>query len=229
MSKYVFTGLESQGKSLKLAMLAEEVLERNYQWYLKSGFKRPICSNMKFSKAFELKAQGYGLPIVYWRHLDELIQYEDCDVFIDEAGNYFDSRNWENLSLDIRRWLTQGAKCGIEMYCSAQDFSQIDKAFRRLVKELYFIRKLIGSPRPSPRKPPVTSIWGLCMVTQLVPQPYNEDKPVKMSLIPSFFFIKKEACGIFDTNQKIVQSNPPNLKKVVRVCLEDGYRQVRYH
>jgi len=229
MSKIIATGLEGSGKSYWLAMRAEEVRARNVKWFLKSGQYRPIASNMKFSSSFEALCARDGIPVIYWKDLDELVELTDCDVIMDEVGNYFDSRGWADLNLDVRRWLTQGSKCGIEIYGAAQDFAQIDKAFRRLVKELYQIRKLVGSPRPSPRKPPVDKVWGVCMVRELDPNGYDEDKQKVASLFPSFFFLSKEVCDIFDTNQKIVKSKPPPLRKVVRVCPEDGFTQVRYY
>lgn len=229
MSKVIFSGLEGSGKSLRLAMEAEKLLTRNARWLQKSGIMRPIASNMNFSKSFEERAIGLGIRIDYWRDLDELVELQNCDVIMDEVGNYFDARGWAELTLDVRRWLTQGDKCGIEIYGSAQDFAQVDKAFRRLVKELYHIRKVIGSRRPSATRPPVVKVWGFCFVRELDPQGYDEEKFVTRSILPSGFFITKDRCEIFDTNQKIVKSKPPPLKKVVRICPEDGFRQVRYY
>jgi len=100
---------------------------------------------------------------------------------------------WTDLSLDVRRWLTQGSKMGIEFYGSAQDFAQVDKAFRRLCNHLYDIKKLLGSARPSATKPPVKKIWGICLMNSLDPNAYNEDKKKYEGgvWIPSFFFHKK--------------------------------------
>lgn len=222
--KIVYSGLEGSGKSLKLAMIAKSLVIRNFRWFKKSGKIRSIASNLKFSDSFTAFAQARGIPIVYWKNLDELLVFEDCDVIIDELGNYFDSRGWENLSLDVRRWLTQADKVGIEIYGSAQDFAQVDKAFRRLVKELYYITKVLGSRRPSATKPPVKSVWGLCMVRELEPMGYKEDtsKFEPKSLIPSFFFIEREACEIFDTKQKIDKSKPLPFKHSLRSCPEEG-------
>lgn len=228
--KVIFSGLESSGKSLKLAMTAAKVLERNYKWLKQSGKARPIASNMKFSKEFEDHAESLGIPLIYWSNIDELILMENVDVFIDEVGNYFDSRLWQDLSLDARRWLTQGAKTGVEIYGSAQDFAQVDKSFRRLVNHLFHIRKIVGSRRPSPTKPPVKKIWGICMVTELDSQAYKEDKDKfanKGALDFSFFFIERVYCEIFDTNQKIVRSKPSALKHIERSCADEncGYHK----
>jgi len=231
--KLIYSGLESSGKSLKLATVAEELVLRNSGWNKITGNSRPIISNMKFSDEFVTWAEAKGVKIFYWKDLEELINYTEADIICDEVGNYFDSRMWADLSLDVRRWLTQGAKTGIEFYGGAQDFAQVDKSFRRLVQpgDLFLITKLIGSRRPAATKPPVKRIWGICMVQSLDPQGYDEDKKkFSSSGFPSLFLIRRRACEIFDTNQKIVRSNPPPLKHIDRMCEERfcGYHKIQH-
>jgi len=174
---------------------------------------------MQFSEKFEAYAASLSVPIRYWKNLDDLIAQENCDVIIDEVGNYFDSRMWQDLSLDVRKWLTQGSKCGIEIYGSAQDFAQVDKSFRRLVNALFDIRKITGSRRPAATKPPVKRIWGLCFARELDPQGYDEDKKgFNGSFIPHPFFIRRKDCEIFDTSPKIGRSEYPALRHEVRMC-----------
>jgi len=232
MKKIVYTGMESSGKTLMLARKASECLERNINHLKKYNYMVPIVSNVKFNPVFEDKAKAAGIDIVYWENLDELIQFESADVFIDEVGNYFDARGWENLTLDIRRWLTQGAKTGVTIYGAAQDFSQVDKAFRLLTNELYHIRKLVGSARPSRGRPPSKKIWGFCMVRELDPHSYDDKEFKPISIFPSGFFIRKKDTDIFNTNQKIVKSKPPLLKREERVWLDEhgivGFKRVRY-
>jgi len=219
--KVIFSGLESSGKSLKLAMLVCDLVARNARWNRIGGTNRPIISNMRFNPVFEQYAHEQGVELRYWNQLEELISYTEADIICDEVGNYFDARMWADLSLDVRRWLTQGAKQGIEFYGGAQDFAQVDKAFRRLVQpgDLVHITKLMGSRRPSATKPPVKRIWGICAVSKLDPQGYDEDKKKFANAgLPSFFFIRREFCEIFDTRQKIERSAPPPLRHIERVC-----------
>lgn len=217
--KIIYSGLEGSGKSLKLARVVKNLVWRNHKWGKKIGIPRPIWSNMTFSNEFETYARDLGVPINYWQNLDELIKIEQADVIIDEVGNYFDSRMWADLSLDVRRWLTQGSKCGIEIYGSAQDFAQVDKAFRRLVNALFDIRKFVGSRRPSATKPPVKYIWGICLARELDPQGYDEDKKAfNGSFIPHPFLIRRKDCEIFDTGQKIRRSEYPALRHEARYC-----------
>jgi len=219
MSKIIYTGIESSGKSLRIAMEMEKIVQRNYKWFKRSGVVRPIYSNLKFSDNFHnFVEKDLGLKIQYWKDLDELIGLEGADIIIDEIGNYFDARNWSELSLDVRRWITQGAKVGNEIWGTAQDFGQVDLAFRRLVNELYEITKVIGSRRPSNTKPPIKKIWGVCWIRSLQAKNYKEDEKKYLDVIGSIFFIQEKYCNIFDTTQKIVKSKPQVMKHETRFC-----------
>lgn len=221
MSKIIYTGLESSGKSLRLAKVVEDLVYRNYKWKKKTGIERPIASNMIFSKEFyDEVTKKVGIPILYWDNVAELIQLKNCDVIMDEVGNYFDSRLWADLSPDLRRWLTQGAKMGIELYGSAQDFAQVDKSFRRLVNELYEVTKVMGSPRPAATKPPVKVIWGICLIQKLDPNGYDEDKKSFSRYgFPSFFTIRRKYCEIFDTSQEIKLSDALPMRHINKQCI----------
>jgi len=217
--KAIFSGLEGCGKSLYLAMMAEWLVNRNIKWYKKTKIRRTLASNIKFTPEFE---KACPLPIVYWTRLDELIKMKDCDVIIDEVGNYFDSRLWADLSLDVRRWLAQADKVGVEMYGSAQDFAQVDKSFRRLVTDLIYLKKVVGSGRPSATKPPIKHIWGAVAKFRLDPQGYEEDKKKYLSYIPSFFFIREHYCRMFDTTQEIKGGNNVPLRHIERTCEDEN-------
>jgi len=241
MSKIIFMGLESSGKSLKMAMVVSDIAWRNHKWkieqekYLeeegeeefikKYGRKeirvRPIVSNMRFMEGFENTCKEYGIPIIYWEKLEEVIEYENADIIWDEVGNYLDATKWALLSSDVKKWLTQGAKVGIEIYGTSQDFAQVDKSFRRLTNELYEITKLMGSPRPSNTRPPIKRIWGICMVKSINPRAYKEDqKEIKADFLqlPSFFTIQKKYCDMFDTTQKIKRDNKIFLRHIQVHC-----------
>jgi len=220
--KICYTGKESSGKSLKLAKVCKTLVNRNAKWLKQSGTIRPIASNLIFSETFEEYAEKKGIPIIYWANLDDLIQLRDCDIIIDEISNYFDARGWKELNLDVRRWMSQGAKIGIEMYTSAQDFAQVDVAFRRLINKLYKITKVIGSRRPSATRPPVKRIWGICAMTELDPLRFDEvnDKFSTISSYPSLFTISKYDCEIFDTKQEILKSKPLYYKHQERYCMD---------
>lgn len=226
MAKTIYSGLEDSGKSLMLATVAGKLVERNA--YFKKHFPqlpaRPIVSNLQFQQHFVDYALELGVPIRYWKDLAELPLLSECDLIIDEVGAYFDSRTFKDLPLDIRLWLAQASKLGVDIYGSAQDFAQVDITFRRLTTSLNHITKIVGSPRPSATRPPVKRIWGVCTVRELDPVGYNEEtkKFGNRGVIPRVFFIRKEYCEIFDTNRRIEKTEPPPYKHVVRPCAHVG-------
>jgi len=204
-------------------MEAEAVLFRNIKWKERSGIARKILTNSPFSKAYLAYAKENGIEVVFWENLDELIVQRDCDIFIDEIGTYFDARLWTELSLDVRRWIQQGAKMGIELYGACQDFAQVDVSFRRLTSELVHITKFIGSRRPSPTKPPVKRIWGFCHMVSLNPQEYDASKNKFsgggiLSWLTGWFTIQRRYCELFDTRFFLKRSALLPMKHSERYC-----------
>jgi len=64
--------------------------------------------------------------------------------------------------------------------------------------------------------PPINFIWGIMMK-----QPYlfDEGKKEKEKVgLPSFNFIRKEICDVFDTNKRIQADNTLNLQHIVAEC-----------
>jgi len=225
--KIVYTGLESSGKSLLLAREAKRLVRRNAVWYDKTGIMRPILSNMRFSEGFTEYARINNVPIEYWNNLEDIIYRTECDVFIDELLKYFDARLWQALSLDSKHWLSQGAKSGVHVYATSQDFSQVEKQFRILCNKVYVVRKIIGSPRPMKTAPIVKHVWGLCSKRGVDPRSFRGDNASmeNTELIPSFFMILREDTSIFDTNAKVVPSELPVKRKrqqVVQFIEKDG-------
>lgn len=214
--KTVYTGIESSGKSLQLARVAKSLVIRNSKWFKITGIRRPIRSNMIFNIGFDRWANDMNVPIYYYKNLEEIIYETECDVFIDEILKYFDARNWSNLSLDSKHWLTQGAKSGVHVYGSAQDFSQVEKSFRILCNHVYVVTKIIGSKRPMKTSPPVKRIWGVCFMRAVDPKTFKGDSVNMETLgMPSIFFIKKDDTKIFDTNAKVIPSDltPKKMRK----------------
>lgn len=242
--KIIFSGLEDSGKSLKLAMTASNLVVRNSKWYrqqikdykafgeiefsekykIQKPIVRPIKSNMRFMDEFyDWATKEMRIPILYWKDLDQILYDDDCDIIMDEVSRYFNARKWQELSTDALGWLTQSSKRGVEIYGAAQDFSQVDVNFRRLVGGrggLFHISKLIGSRRPSPTRPPVRRIWGVCSVKELDPIGYDQSTSLfkPKSVIPSFFTIDRKYCEIFDTKQKLQAGHPPKLRHSKQMC-----------
>jgi len=212
----IFTGLPGSGKSAKLARTAISILYRNKKWFDKTGIIRKVYTNLRLSPGVEEEFHGF---IEYWSDLRELTPLRDVDVLIDEVATYFDARLWETLSLEMRRWLAQHRKFGIEIYGTSQDFAQVDKAFRRLTSGLLYLTKVIGTRDVSPTRPPPKWILVVSMVRELDPTTYDEQKSKFSSNgLPSFMIITRDDVEIFDTRAEVALSNALPLKHIDRVC-----------
>jgi hypothetical protein len=220
-------GAPGQGKSLYTARLAKRLLSRNLKWYEKSGVIRPIFSNIVFKQDFKDK---WGNFIQYWKNPSELCKLHDCDILWDEIATELDSRNFANLSDELKRFLSQYRKRGVDIYANTQDFSMVDARARLMITRVATLNKIIGSPDPSPTKPPVKKIWGLIAIRDV--ENFKETNPEKKQYgyIPTFFFIDREDIEIYDTRQAIDAGTLPvrRLRKQTEICDEDGYTRTKY-
>jgi len=211
----IVEGRPGQGKSLYTARLARKLLQRNKKWYEKTGIKRKIMSNVRFSPAFEKEAGDF---IGYWGTIDEVTKMHDVDLLWDEIATELDSRNFQNLSEEVKRFLSQYRKRGVDIYANTQDFSMVDMRARLMMTRVASLSKMLGSPDPSPTRPPIKRIWGLVMIRD-VAEIMSDDPHNKTYMgIPSFFFIDREDVEIYDTRQDIPMSPPLPYRHIVRQC-----------
>jgi len=208
-------GAPGQGKSLYTARTALKILRRNMRWEDQGNPRRQIWSNLKFSEEFEKQFEGY---ISYWSDSSQLVKLRDCDIIWDEIATELDARNWPNLSIEMKRFLSQYRKRGIDIYANTQDFSMIDQRARLMISNVRTLTKIIGSRDISTTKPPPKVIWGLCMIRDV--QNFRETDPEKKKydLIPSFIIISRDLVSIYDTRQDIALGKPPPLRHEVRMC-----------
>lgn len=222
----IVEGQPGQGKSLYTARLARKLIARNKKWAQKSGTIRKVASNVKFAPHFE---QWAGEFLIYWSDVNELIAMRDVDIIWDEIATELDARNYVNLSNDLKRWLSQYRKRGVDVYANTQDFSMVDARCRLMITRVRSIRKLIGSRDPSPTKPPIKFVWGVCMILDVQNWRETDAEKKKYTLTSlNLFLIEKQDVEAYDTRQDIAQSPYPPLKKIVRVCPEDGYKKTTY-
>lgn len=238
----VFTGLPGSGKSARLARTVLRILYRNKRYYEKQmkayegaagelplPVRRQVWTNLKLASQVE---ETYSDYIQYWTDLRQLTPLRDVDVIIDEVATYFDARLWETLSLEMRRWLQQHRKFGIEIYCTSQDFAQVDKAFRRLTSDLLYLTKLVGTRDLSPTRPPPRWVFVMSLVRSLDPTTYDEQKSKfgSRDIWPRLMFIAKHDVEIFDTRAEVKLSNALPLKHIERVCEDSAcsYHKVQH-
>lgn len=92
---------------------------------------------------------------------------------------------------------------------------------------IFVLSKMLGSPDPSPTKPPIKKIWGVIMKRKVKNESIEADKPDRFEyhLIPSFFLITKEDTELYDTLDDIPASPPiPIVKKHVDIFYVGGKR-----
>jgi len=221
----VISGLPGAGKSLKLARIVVEVLYRNRALYENpknkgtdgKPVKRILWTNLKLSPKVLAEFEGF---VEEWTDTRSLTKLRDCDVVWDELATAMDATQWQNMSLELKRWLQQHRKYGIEIYGTTQDFAQVDKSFRRLVSDLLHVTKIIGSRDKSATMPDVENIWGLCTVRSLDPQQYDESssKFENTDVLPQVMWISRNDIETYDTTAEVKLGNYPPLRHIKRVC-----------
>lgn len=219
----IYTGKPGSGKTAGLAKKLLEVAERNVRWKKKTGKTRFIYSNTKITKKYEEKYKDF---LKYWSEPRELTPLLDSDVFWDEMPAHLDATAWADMSFELKRWLQQHRKRGVEIWGTAQSFSQVDISARRLVSTLKWLSKKMGSPDPSPTSPPLKHIWGWGIARDVDPIDFDEDKPTFIGL-PSFYLISRSLCETFDTRQDITVGEYPPMRHMFRVCERPGCKFVR--
>jgi len=236
MAKIIWTGLEDSGKSYMLAKASTKIVYRNAKWLKQTGIPRPIISNLPYSESFLEFAKEQGIPVENWKDIAELLDMPKRypgggDLFIDEIGTYFDARTFKDLPLDIRLLLAQFSKLGWDIYGAAQDFAQVDIAFRRLTNQLFLVRKLTGNSRPAKSKPPIRFIWGICTIRELDPVGYDEKELAfnQKGVFPWPFFIRKDYCNVFKTSERVPKSLPAPFKHIARRCEVPGCNLEMFH
>jgi len=205
----IIEGAPGQGKSLYTAKIVKKLVKRNKKWYEKSGIVRKVYSNITFSSDFFEDNQRF---IAYWRSPLELTQILDGDVIWDEIATELDSRNFAQLPDELKIFLSQYRKRGVDIYANTQDFSMVDARARLMVTRVASLTKIIGSADPSPTKPPVKRIWGLVMVRDVENYKETNGDKKKYGYVPSFFFIDREDVEIYDTRQAIDAGRLPSKK-----------------
>jgi len=178
--------IEKTGGDTSTALIALEELEKN------APIARKVVSIITYSKSLEKYAESKGIEIQYWKDIEELEDFTECDLFIDEVGAYFDSRTFSDLPLSTRLWLAQAQKLGVHIYGGAQDWGQIDVSFRRLVNRLYELKKVLGTRRPSLTFPAGKNPWAILFAWKVASAASNDSTELRtLSIIPEFHFAGK--------------------------------------
>jgi len=218
-------GAPGQGKSLYTARLTSRLLARNEKWHETSGLlRRRVAINLKLSEDLEHRygvctgKDDFSGYILYWTDTSTLCELRDVDIVWDEIATELDSRNWPSLSVEMKRFLSQYRKRGVDIYANTQDFSMIDQRARLMITGVRTLTKLIGSADISSTKPPPKYLWGIIIIRDV--ENYREADPEKKkySLLFEIMLIQRYLVEMYDTRQDIKLGAPPPLKHEVRYC-----------
>ena len=235
MSITVYTGNPASGKTSALARKAYQCLVINKKTHESTGYLKMVRSNISFSKEILEQYQGY---IDYFNDLENIDDFRDCDLIIDEISLYFDSHNWESLPRRTKKFLRLHRHYNVDIYGASQDFKAVDSSFRRLVDKgnLYIFDRISGTGEPSPGKSPILVPYLFTIRRQVKADCFNDEK-IEYRYIGwgSWHLFTKKDFNIFDTHQEFdlgavneTTEGYKNLKKIVQVCPEDGYTKVTY-
>lgn len=215
----IYTGLPGSGKSLRTAKEILKILKRNFQYWKQSGIRRELWSNIKISEELETRYEGF---IKYWEDPEVLVKLRDVDIVWDEIATYLDSTQYANTPLELKRWLQQHRKYGIDIYGNTQDFLMVDIAMRRLTNEVWLCRKMLGSRDKSATRPAVLKPWGVVLIRQLDPDSFASDKTEYRFSGWEMLLIRKKYTDAFDTQQEIKPGKYPPLRHILRTCAHEG-------
>jgi len=216
-------GMQGQGKSLRAARLIFILYERNKKWFEKTGIIRQIAANEPLNlEVFEDKdATKFFAP--QWNDVKDLCERRNCDIIWDEIANDLDARNFSMLSAEVKRLLSRADKRGLEIFANTQDFDMIDKRARRMMTAVFEVSKLLGSPRPSPTRPPIEKPWGLFWAREFIN--YRSEDAImdpskrEFALIPQdVFLMQKRYIDLYDTLYETGAKKYPPLEHVEQEC-----------
>lgn len=216
MSIYMCIGRPGHGKTQWTVKKLRQILWRNWKWRRKTKQLRKVYVNFDIKPKHLEKWKDY---IIRFKDPEELIAIEDADIFIDEVARYFEARDWEKLSPDLRTFLQEHDKVGCDIYANTQTPRSVDVAFRRLCERVWRVTKLLGSRRPSKTRPPIRAIWGVCLLQELTPESFSkefEDERYEarwLGLFPwPFMWLGRMNSDWYDTRQKILPGELPPMK-----------------
>jgi hypothetical protein len=215
----VYSGLPGSGKSTQLARVGLNLLKRNVKLYSKTGIKRKVCSNIKFSSLIEKEFKSF---IHYWSDINEIVTFESADILIDEIAIYFDAQSWADTSMDVKRFLRLHRHYEVDIYGVAQDFDTVDISFRRLTRHLWHIHRIFGTAEPSKMRPASKRPFVISLFRLVDKKDYEKKKEEYTYISSEWNLFTKRDFDVFNTHEKFTVNTTLPLRHIVKACSECG-------
>lgn len=113
-----YTGMPGSGKTYALVQRADKALRQG----------RMVFANFPLKGCYQIS-------------LDDICNFqfpEDCVVLIDEAGRWFNSREWKDLPHEVFDLFTMHRHVKMDLFIAVQSFARIDKSLREVVELVYW-------------------------------------------------------------------------------------------
>lgn len=112
------TGMPGSGKSFALTKIAYNEIKKG----------RNVYANFYIKGAKKITFEDictYSFP-------------QDSVVIVDEAGRWFNSRNWKSLPSDVFDLFTMHRHMKMDLYVGVQNFNRIDLALREVIELVWW-------------------------------------------------------------------------------------------
>jgi len=137
---YAIVGKPGTGKSYTLVRVAKEFLSKGVDVYSNVVIDEKLL-NLKPKKSFFGKIQELG-KLYYWTSLEQFRFIHNGIVLLDEAGAYFEPREWAKFTLEDRVKFQQHRKQKLDIYLTVQNFSRVDAVIRQLTNYVIECHKI---------------------------------------------------------------------------------------
>jgi hypothetical protein len=184
---YAIVGRPGTGKSYSAVDMVRNFLRKGTDVYSNV----PIDES-KFWEGNEPKKKG---KLFFWKSLAQFRYIENGIVIIDEAGSYFEARNWAKFSLDDRIKFQQHRKQKLDIYLIAQSFARIESSIRQLTATVYQMQKI--------------NIFGLVLFIKRGYIPEDIELKTRKSISTSFLFLRPKIANAYDTYATLNLNRPP--------------------
>lgn len=197
-------GLPGGGKSYTMVRMIKKDLEDGIRVFSN------IKIDLRILKPQPRKGRKLG-ELYYWHHLTDFRLVQKGNIYIDEAGAYFNARKWKEISDEDLVKFQQHRKDGLNIIYSTQNFDFVDKMLRQLTNEVIEVHNFFAN-----------WFW----YKRYYPEAVNDRRDSRQHKgLPRFFFFNRQIADSYNSWERIYSFNEQefverNFKKMSEVFLK---------